>query len=201
MPTTNVFEATLRRKAVKWDAFWHLFEWLVDPNEGHGLGDSIRRQLLMFAFGEPFVSCIMRREYPVSRQTDGKGKWPDFALAVPSFAAPTHLIIMDDIGAAGSGKQEKLKNLSTYISLAQKANPQAKIRAVVVTDAPAGKRLASAVYEALGEETVDFAAATGWKLLPLQTLGTWVRDAMQSRQEHLPEKAYFILEEFAEWCE
>lgn len=85
MPTTNVFEAILGRKAVKWDAFWHLFEWLVDPNEGHGLGDSIRRQLLLFAFGEPFVGCIMRREYPVSRQTDEKGKWPDFALAVPSF--------------------------------------------------------------------------------------------------------------------
>jgi hypothetical protein len=42
---------------------------------------------------------------------------------------------------------------------------------------------------------------TGWKLLPLQTIGTWVRDAMKQRQEHLPEKAKFILEEFAEWCE
>ena len=89
MPTTNVFEAILGKKAVKWDAFWHLFEWLADPNEGHALGDSIRCQLLTFAFGESNTHCRTLREYPVSGQTDGKGKFVDFALAIPTFENPT----------------------------------------------------------------------------------------------------------------
>ncbi|MGA2877111.1 MAG: hypothetical protein ABSE82_16465 [Nitrososphaerales archaeon] len=201
MPTTNVFEAILGRKAVKWDAFWHLFEWLVDPNEGHGLGDSFRRQLLLFAFGEPFDGCVMRREYPVSGQTDGKGKWADFALGIPTFHDPTRLILMDDIGEAGSGGQRKLKNLLEYSSLSRMAHPTSRIRVVAVINAPAGKKLVPAVYTALGEETAEFALATGWKLLPLQTIGTWVREAMEPRHEQLSAKAKSVLEEFAEWCE
>jgi hypothetical protein len=201
MPTTNVFEAALGKKAVKWDALWHLFEWLAEPTEGHGHGDSIQCRLLMFAFGESSATCLSKREYPVSGQTDGNGKWADFALAIPTFENPTHLILMDDIGAAGSGNRRKLKNLLQYGELSRAAHPSASIRVVAVTNAPAGKRLVSAVYAALGDEATEFAALTGWKLLPLQTIGTWVRDAMKQRQDHLPEKAKFILEEFAEWCE
>jgi len=65
----------------------------------------------------------------------------------------------------------------------------------------AGKKLVPAVYTTLGEETAEFALATGWKLLPLQTIGTWVREAMESRHEQLSAKAKSVLEEFAEWCE
>jgi len=200
MPTTNVFEAILGRKAVKWDAFWHLFEWLVNPDEGHGLADSIRCQLLKFAFGDPLTCSEQKREYEASGRKDGKGKFVDFAIAVPTFDSPSRLILMDDIGAAGSGNQRKLKNLSAYLSLAQQAHPQTKIRVVAVTNAPAGKKLVPAVYTALGEETAEFALATGWKLLPLQTIATWVREAVESRQEQLTVKAKSVLEEFAEWC-
>jgi hypothetical protein len=82
--TTNVFEAVLGRKAIKWDAFWHLFEWLLDHKEGHGLEDGIRVRLIAFAFGQPYADCKMKREHPVSGQTDGKGKWADFALGIPT---------------------------------------------------------------------------------------------------------------------
>lgn len=198
-PVTNVFEAVLGKHAVKWDAFWRLFEWLVSI-EGHGLGDSIRVQLLAFAFGQSYEQCLIKREYPVSGQTDGKGKWADFALAVPTFANPTHLIVMDDIGAAGSGGKRKLENLIEYISLSQGRCPSANIRAIAVTDAPIGTKLNSAVYRTLGKEAAEFAATAGWKLLPLQTIGTWVKEAMTVRRENLSSRMIVVLEDFVEWC-
>jgi hypothetical protein len=57
MKVTNVFEAVLGRNAIKWDAFWHLFEWLVSSDEGRGLGDSVRAQLFAFAFGHLCRTC------------------------------------------------------------------------------------------------------------------------------------------------
>jgi hypothetical protein len=198
--TTNIFEAVLGRKAVKWDAFWHLFEWLLNAEEGHGLGDSIRVQLIAFAFGQTYADCVMKREHPVSGQTDGKGKWADFALGIPTLKNPTHLIIMDDIGAAASGGMRKLQNLADYISLSQQAHPNATIRAIPVSDAPTGTKLAAAVYKTLGEEAAEFIAVTGWKLLPLQTIGAWIQDAIDGRRESLSDKMTFVLEDLVEWC-
>jgi hypothetical protein len=199
--TTNVFDAVLGRKAVKWDAFWHLFEWLLNAEEGHGLGDSIRIQLIAFAFGQSYAECVMKREHPVSGQTDGKGKWADFALGIPTLTHPTHLIVMDDIGKSASGGRRKLQNLDAYISLSKQAHPNAIIRAVAVSDAPVGKMLAQAVYDTLGKEAAEFVAATGWRLLPLQTLGAWVQDAMNVREQHISDKMKYVLADFVEWCE
>jgi hypothetical protein len=201
MPTDNVVEAILGRKAVKWDAFWHLFEWLLDSNQAHGLAESIRCQLLTFAFGESYANCVAKREYEVSGQKNGKGKFADFALAIPSLNKPDHLALMDDIGAAASGNKRKLNNLLEYAARSRTSHPNARIRVIVVTDAKDGKELAAAVYTLLKDEAVDFVATDGWKLLPLQTIGAWIRDAMMQRQEHLSEKAKFGLQEIAEWCE
>lgn len=198
--TSNVFEAVLGRKAIKWDAFWHFFEWLLNPDEGHGLGDTIRLQLLTFTFGQSYTDCTVRREYPVSGQTDGKGKWADFALGVPTLNDPTHLIIMDDIGAASSGAQRKLQNLVEYVTLSRHAHPETTIRVVAVSDAPAGTKLAAVVYQTLGAEAAEFVASTGWRVLPLQTIGTWVRDAMTARAENLSEKMTAVLHDFVDWC-
>jgi hypothetical protein len=78
----------------------------------------------------------MKREHPVSGQTDGKGKWADFALGIPTLKNPTHLIVMDDIGASASGGMRKLQNLADYTSLSRQAHPDTTIRAIAVSDAP-----------------------------------------------------------------
>ncbi len=200
MSTANVFEACLGRSEMKWDAFWHLFEWLLNPEEGHGLDSSIRIRLIEFAFGTSNPACVVKREFPISGQTDGKGKWVDLALGIPSLVSPTHLIIMDDIGASHSGGQRKLRNLTDYILLSKQAHPPAQVRAVVVTNAPTGTKLASVVYASLGEEALEFAAVTGWKLLSLQTIGEWVKDSAICRRESLSIRTRYILEDFIDWC-
>lgn len=200
MASTNVFEVVLGRKAVKWDAFWHLFEWLVTTDEGHGLGDSVRAELLAFAFGQRYADCVVRREYPVSGQTDGKGKWADFALGIPTFENPTHLIVMDDIGKSGSGGIRKLNNLNEYISLSEQRCPQAIIRAIVVTNAPIGTKLKSVVYATLGDEASEFVAPKGYKILPLQTIGAWVGDAMNAHPEKISAKLSIVRGDLVEWC-
>ena len=184
---------------MKWDAFWHLFEWLLDSKQFHGLAEAIRSQLLTFAFGEFGAACVAKREYEVSGLKNGKGKFADYALAVPSFDNPERLLLMDDIGAVNSGSRRKLDNLLEYVRCSRTAHPNARIRLVVVTDARDRKELAATVYTLLKDEAVDFVAPDGWKLLPIQMLGTWIRTAMRE-QEHLSEKLRFGLEEIAEWC-
>jgi hypothetical protein len=197
----NVFEACLGRSALKWDAFWHLFEWLLTPEEGHGLGPSIQLRLIEFAFGTSEATCVVKREFPVSGQMDGKGKWVDLALGIPTLVSPTHLIIMDDVGVAHAGDMRKLKNLTEYMSLSKQSHPNAQLRTVVVTNAPNGAKLASAVYKALGEEALEYAALTGWRLLSLHTIGSWVKESAINRQESLSIKTKYILEDFVEWCQ
>jgi hypothetical protein len=196
--TTNVFQAVLGRKAVKWDAFWHLFEWLLDPDEGHGLKDSIRVQLIAFTFGQSYADCKMRREYPVSGQTDGKGRYVDLAFGIPDLENPKRLIVMEDIS---SGQMRKLESLVTYISLVHERHPEATIRAVVVSDKPVGHKLPTVVYETLKAEAADFVVTTGWKLLPLETIGTWIQVALDARHEKLTERMKFVLEDLLEWCQ
>lgn len=199
--TTNVFDAILGSKAVKWDAFWHFFEWLMDDEQGHGLGDSVCRQLVAFAFGDREGTCRFRREYAVSGQKDGKGKWADFALAIPDLDRPQFLILMDDIAKAGSGGKRKLDNLNAYIQCSLALHPEAIVRAVAVTDAPAGTKLKDVVYSTLGEEAAEFVSKRGWKLLPLQTIGQWVQSPLHLKANQLSDKMQMILADFVEWCQ
>lgn len=198
--TANVFEAILGRKAIKWDAFWHLFEWLLDSGQGHELGDSIRLSLIRFAFGEAFSSCCVKREHPVSGQTDGKGKWVDYAVGIPDLKQPEYLVLMDDIGISGSGGQRKLKNLMEYLDLSRQLHPNARIRVVAVSDALTVTDLAAVVQEVLGSEAAEYAAVRGWRLLPLQTIGQWVQTAIDSKGANVSDRAKANLEEFVEWC-
>jgi hypothetical protein len=186
---------------MKWDAFWHLFEWLLTPEEGHGLDARIRLRLIEFAFGTSEAACVVKREYPVSGQMDGKGKWIDLALGIPTLVSPTHLIIMDDIGVAHSGDMRKLKNLIQYMSLSKQLHPNAQVRTVVVTNAPEGARLSSAVYKALGEEALEYASLTGWRLLSMHTIGCWVKESAFTRQESLSTKTKYVLQDFVDWCQ
>ena len=107
---------------------------------------------------------------------------------------------MDDIGAAGSGGQRKLTSLLGYMSLSQRAHPTATIRAIIVSDIAADKKLAPAVYEVLGDEAVDFLKLGGWKLLPLHTVGGWVENAIKRHEDELTRKMSMILRDFVEWC-
>ena len=93
----------------------------------------------------------MRLEYPVSGQTDGKGRYVDLAFGIPDLESPKRLIVMEDIS---SGQMRKLKSLAAYISLSHEAHRDATIRAVVVSDKPIGQKLPAVVYETLKAEAV-----------------------------------------------
>lgn len=195
--TENIFAAVLGSESIKWDAFFHLFEWLLDDEEGHGLGTGVRSRLVKFAFGETTLTCRVKREHPVSGQTDGRGKWVDLALGLPNLVSPELLIVMDDVGYKKSGDRRKLENLVAYIDHSNKWKPEALVRAVVITDAPKGTSLAKIVANTLGEEAEDYSSARGWKLLRLSTIGDWVSEAMTERR--LNPKVRLYLEDFVHW--
>ena len=93
MPITNIVEAVLGRDQLKWDALWRLFAWLLDDaQEGHALGTQIVEPLFLHAFGQPFRDYELKPEFQLSDVRDGKGKWPDLAVAIPTFQAPTHML-------------------------------------------------------------------------------------------------------------
>jgi hypothetical protein len=128
MPITNVVEAVLGREQLKWDALWRLFSWLLDPSEGHGLGGQVLAALNVHAFGQAHPACQVRREFQLSALRDGKGKWPDLAVAIPSFDAPTHIVVMDDVDLRSPGGKRKLDNLVIYRQLAREMHPSAIVR-------------------------------------------------------------------------
>ncbi|PYV69987.1 MAG: hypothetical protein DMG96_32485, partial [Acidobacteria bacterium] len=154
MPVTNVVEAVLGRKQVKWDALWRLFAWLLDAQEGHALGSKVVDEFCRYSLGTTFESFKLRREYQLGVVKDGKGKWPDVALAIPSFQAPTHIVIMDDIDLRSPGSRHKLGNLTSYRRLAREQFPLAIVRAIVLTNAYDGSSMLK-VYDGLGSETLD----------------------------------------------
>ena len=123
MPVTNAVEAILGRKQVKWDAFWRLFAWLLDAQEGHALGSKIMDEFCRYSLGASFESCKLTREYQISKLNDGKGKWADLALAIPSFEVPTHIVVMDDVDLRSPGNTRKLTNLTMYRRLAREQFP------------------------------------------------------------------------------
>jgi hypothetical protein len=198
MPVTNVVEAVLGREQVKWDALWRLFAWLLDDQEGHGLGKEVVDEFCRYSLGRAFESCKLRREYQFGILRDGKGKWVDLALAIPSFEAPTHFVVMDDVNVRPPGDRRKLENLTTYRRLAREQFPLAIVRAVVLTNAYDGSFM-SKTYDALGSDAPDFVVADGWKLLPLRLVGDWVNAALTSSASRQPEKMRVFLLDFVEW--
>src|SRR5882724_10872064 len=97
MPTNNVVEAILCRDKLQWGAFWKLFEWLLDPNEGHGLGAQIASSLHSYVFNQAFPVCLIKREYKFKAVNGEKEKWPDLILVAPSFEGAKHIMLMDDV--------------------------------------------------------------------------------------------------------
>jgi hypothetical protein len=199
MPVTNVVEAVLGRQQVKWDALWRLFAWLLDSEEGHGLGSRVVDEFCRHSFGAPFECCKLRREYQFGVVKDGKGKWADLALAIPSFEAPTHIVVMDDVDLHSPGSRRKLDNLTRYRRLAREQFPSAIVRTVVLTNAYDGKAM-SKMYAGLGSEAVDFAVTDGWKLLPVRQVGEWVNAALGSPVVIPSEKMKLFLLDFVEWA-
>lgn len=198
MPVTNVVEAVLGREQVKWDALWRLFAWLLDAQEGHALGTEVVDEFCRYSLGTDFESCQLWREYPLSEVKDGKGKWADLALAIPSFDAPTHIVVMDDIDRRSPGSRRKLENLASYRCLARERFPSAIVRAVVLTNAYDCSSM-SKMYAGLGSEASDFAIVDGWKLLPLRLVGDWVNAALTSSASLQPQKMRLFLLDFVEW--
>lgn len=198
MPVTNVVEAVLGREHVKWDALWRLFAWLLDAQEGHALGSKVVDEFCRYSLGTAFESCKLRREYQFGVVKDGKGKWADLALAIPSFEAPTHIVVMDDIDVRSPGNRRKLDNLTSYRHLAREQFPLAIVRAVALTNAYEGNSM-SKIYDGLGSEALDFAVADGWKLLPLRLVGDWINAALTSSASLPPQKMMLFLLDFVEW--
>jgi hypothetical protein len=199
VPVTNLLEAVLDREKLKWDAIWHLMEWLLDPKEGHTLGTAITEQLCVHAFGQ-FADCEMKREYQLSPVKDGKGKWPDFAIAIPSFENPKYVGVMDDVDLRSPGGRRKLDNLKEYRSLTLQMFPDAIVRVVVLTNAKDEQSIRPLYGEnALRAEAVDFTSREGWRLLPLQTVGEWVSAALASQASPPPEKMKLFLLDLVEW--
>jgi hypothetical protein len=196
---TNLVEAILDRKKLKWDAFWHLFAWLLDKKEGHGMSSAIVDQLLVHTFGERFSECITHAELQLSATKDGKGKWADLAVAIPSFDNPTHLIVMDDIDRRSPGSMRKLNNLLDYQRLAKERYPSAIVRTVVLTNALDGTSLQK-MRDVLGAEVTDFKILEGWTLLPVSIVGGWVKEALNASGTS-NEKIRIFLTEFVEWSQ
>lgn len=183
---------------MKWDAFWHLFTWLLDGKEGHGLGPAVIDELCQYAFGETFAVKIIHSECPLSGTTDGKGKFADLLVAYTSGSGDaTHVIIMDDIDSRSSGSNRKIANLIEYQRLARLSYPYAIVRAVVMTNAQNGDAMHKA-KTALGQEAADHIVKDGWKLLPISTVGSWVKTAINTSVLS-DQKMRLFLADFVEW--
>ena len=189
---SNIFEVIFGRSHLKWDAYWQLFAWMCDPTEGHGIGNAFIAGLTQVAFGEPLEPVSQKIEFKLKVEGHKGGKWPDFAVGHPDLKAPTHIILMDDVGLCSRGSSKKLNNLQTYIEAGSKSFTNAKLRLIVITDARSLDDLC-ALKARLGDELQDHSAATGWKLLPLHLTAEWVSGVI-SRQSQTP------LAEYCDWA-
>ncbi len=193
--TDNAVEATLGREQLKWDALWHLFGWLLDRRQPHGLGRGVVNSLCRHAFERTFDEVAIKTEFQLSKIQDGKGKWPDLALGSPSLEEPEWLILMDDVDLRSPRSSRKLNNLESYRSTAQQCFPTAKLCIVVLTNA----------QDSSFESTLSKLLSPGfdepgcWKLLSLSTVGRWVEDALRSSQDVSTSKIEFFLRDFIKW--
>src|SRR5207244_7831382 len=97
-----------------WHALWRFIGWLCDPAEGHGLRESFIGSLMTFAFGRPLSPTRLKREFRLEDPTIVGGKWPDLVIGTPDLAAPSHLVLMDDVDRKRLGDARKVNNLRTY---------------------------------------------------------------------------------------
>lgn len=171
--TTNVFEALWGRDDITWHALWRFLDWLCDPDEGHGLGEAFLGALTAFAFGRALAPAKIKREFRFDDAAVAGGKWPDLVIGTPDLAAPSHVLLMDDVDRRRSGDSRKLTNLATYLSHARARFPAAAIRLLVLSNASDG-RLLERLRHALGPEVANDSELVGWKLLPLQVTGQWL---------------------------
>jgi hypothetical protein len=197
---TNVVEAILDRDQVKWDATWRLVHWLLDKEQGHQLGSAVRDAFCDYIFGER-GECDITRECPLQEPWDGKGKFADLVVRMPPEGSPTkYVAVMDDVDRRSPLSRRKLDNLEVYRIKARKKFPGAIIRVVVLTNARNETRI-KALYtdKGLKEEAIDFLSPEGWKLLPLHTVGEWVREGLSIGGLPRPEKMELFLRDFVEW--
>jgi hypothetical protein len=196
--TANLIEAVLDRKKLKWDAFWHLFAWLLRENEGHGLGTAVMEGICQYAFGERFPKPDIHLECQLSDITDGKGMWVDLIVAIPSgFKDATHVIVMDDLDLRSPGSKRKLDNLTKYWHLTGIHYPSARVCVVVMTNALNGDAMLKA-KTALDIEVTKHKEQDGWKLLSISTVGSWVETCLDKSPESDPKMRMF-LKDFVEW--
>lgn len=194
---TNIVEAVLDRKKLKWDAFWHLFAWLL-REEGHGLGSAVMEELCQHAFGERFPKLNIYPECQLSDIKDGKGKWVDLIVAIPSGSKEaTHVIVMDDLDLRSPGSKRKLDNLTKYWRLAGIHYPSARICVVVMTNALNGNSMSKAKI-ALDMEATHHKPQDGWKILSIATVGSWVETRL-NRPTVSDQKMQSFLKDFVAW--
>ena len=155
----------------------------------------------LYAFGQSFSSCPLKLSLNISELKDGKGKWADIALAIPSLdEKATHIAIMDDVDRCSPGARRKLDNLRAYRSLARQMFPSAIIRLAVLTNANEGKSMPTLNRETvLRPEADNFHAADGWNLLPLRLVGCWVGEALNSTPARKRDTMTGFLLDFVEW--
>lgn len=194
--TKNIFEATLGVSAIQWGAVMNLLRWLLDAEEGHLLGDSIIDQLMIHSFGAPISPREVKPgEFGLRDEVKAGGKWPDLAVGAPSLNSPSHLILLEDADRRRGREARKLQNLSIYLESSIAQYPGVLIRLVVLTNAHDISAI-SYLPDHLGP-AVESTSASGWKLLPLQTLGSWVRQ----NGEHSSEPLRSLFTDLVEWTE
>ena len=194
MAITNIFETLLGRDDLTWHALWRFLAWLCEPAEGHGLHESFNASLMTFTFGQPLSPARLKREFRLEDPTTPGGKWPDLAIGIPDLAAPSHLVLMDDVDRRRVGEARKLNNLKTYCGHAQTLFPEAWIRLLVLTNASSDTDVAR-LREALGAEVVDDRSRSGWKILPLRTTGEWVSGHLSK----LDNRMQILLSDYVAW--
>ena len=166
--TSNIFDIVIGKGTLKWDAVWRVIEWLSEPAEGHGLGDSFRNEFVNYFFGKE-CSVKLKVEYFLGvDDVSGKEKWPDIGLGSPTLDDPKHLVLIDDVTNSSPGDSRKINNLVTYARVGRKRFPNAQISIVAITDTTNFNRF-SKLQKAFSEENLGEC-----RLLPLHTLATWI---------------------------
>jgi hypothetical protein len=182
--TTNVFGAILGYRKIKWDATWNFLAWLFDPHQGHALQHAVVSPLLLRVFGQTLESCELQTEVNIGEGEDGRSKWPDLVIFVPSKESPNYVVVMDDVDVRSPGQLRKLQNLGAYGTLARKRYGEAIVRTVVVTNAvrpPSVEKVKSAIQRILGMASEALPDANSWHLISLLDVGQWVQAALAAR--------------------
>lgn len=194
---------------------WNYLHWLSTPHQGHGLGAAFRDLLTAYAFGAPLAAAGTRQEFriPAGHSTRHSTKWPDFALGAPALpgeggpaAGTTHLLFMDDLAHRRAGDGRKHENLSIYLTHARTLVPPSggRARLLVLTDTTDAARYggpgqAASLRARLGADAENPLpdAPSGWRLLPLQTVGAWVAACASAADA----AAQPDLRAFADWAQ